>query len=137
MEASQSEPSARMPEFEKTTTGDASINILHTYASHPGAFDLALGGGLPTQSENNRPVGLDCLYLVGADFEMNFPKTADKPFIIYQGHHGDYGARQADIILPSTSYVEKDGIYVNTEGRVQQSQTAILPDASESEARDD
>jgi len=37
------------------------------------------------------------------------------------------GARQADIILPSTSYVEKEGIYVNTFGNAQQGQKAVVP----------
>jgi hypothetical protein len=55
-------------------------------------------------------------------------------FIIYQGHHGDIGAKQADVILPSTTYVEKNATYVNTEGRVQQSQQAV-PTAHE--VRDD
>lgn len=54
--------------------------------------------------------------------------------MIYQGHHGNIGAKQADVILPSTSYVEKKGTYVNTEGRVQQTRTAIQ---SGSDARDD
>lgn len=68
----------------------------------------------------------------GADVDVGTP--AGGCFIIYQGHHGDIGAKQADVILPSTTYVEKNSTYVNTEGRVQQSQQAV-PTAHE--VRDD
>ena len=40
-------------------------------------------------------------------------------FVIYQGSHGDNGAHRADVILPGAAYTEKNGTYVNTEGRVQ------------------
>jgi NADH-quinone oxidoreductase subunit G len=65
---------------------------------------------------------------------MNPKLASKKPFIIYQGHHGNIGAKQAHVILPATSYVEKKGTFVNTEGRVQQTKTAIQ---SGSDARDD
>ena len=45
--------------------------------------------------------------------------------MVYQGHHGDKGAQLADIVLPGSSYVEKDGSYVNTEGRTQLTRTAV------------
>ena len=47
--------------------------------------------------------------------------------MIYQGHHGDRGARRADVVLPGAAYTEKDGTYVNTEGRVQQARRAVFP----------
>ena len=57
-----------------------------------------------------------------------------KAFVIYQGHHGDEGAHRADVILPGAAYTEKDGLYVNTEGRVQEGFRAIFPPG---EAKDD
>ena len=33
----------------------------------------------------------------------------------------------ADVILPGATYTEKDGTYVNTEGRVQLTRTAVTP----------
>lgn len=69
------------------------------------------------------------VYLLGADYKVcptrrgagPVTRVSNKPLIIYQGHHGDYGAQQAHVILPSTAPMEKAeaGIYVNTEGRVQ------------------
>jgi NADH-quinone oxidoreductase subunit G len=47
--------------------------------------------------------------------------------VIYQGHHGDAGARRADVVLPGAAYTEKDGTYVNTEGRAQQARRAVFP----------
>ncbi|MGB6432792.1 MAG: molybdopterin-dependent oxidoreductase, partial [Bradyrhizobium sp.] len=41
--------------------------------------------------------------------------------------HGDRGAARADVILPGAAYSEKDGIYVNTEGRVQLGRRAVFP----------
>ena len=48
-------------------------------------------------------------------------------FVIYQGHHGDAGAAAADVILPGAAYTEKDGLYVNFEGRVQMARRATFP----------
>ena len=65
------------------------------------------------------------LFLLGADeLEMSNLKST---FVIYQGSHGDAGAHVADIILPGASYAEKNGIYVNLEGRVQIGMPAVNP----------
>ena len=57
-----------------------------------------------------------------------------KRFVIYQGSHGDKGAHRADVILPGAAYTEKDGTYVNTEGRAQMTARAVFPPG---EARED
>ena len=54
-------------------------------------------------------------------------KPLEKPFVIYQGHHGDRGVTVADVVLPGCAYTEKDGLYVNTEGRVQKGVKAAPP----------
>ena len=76
------------------------------------------------------PGALDVVYLLGAD-EIAIAPGA---FVIYQGSHGDRGAHRADVILPGAAYTEKAGLYVNTEGRVQQSDRAVFPPG---EARED
>ncbi len=75
---------------------------------------------------------IEVLYLLGAD-EID---TSDlgSAFVIYQGHHGERGARRADVVLPGAAYTEKDGTYVNTEGRVQLARRAVFPPG---EARED
>ena len=64
------------------------------------------------------------LYLLGSD-NINFDKK-DK-FIIYQGSHGDKGSEIADIILPGAAYTEKNGLFVNLEGRLQKAYKASYP----------
>ena len=70
--------------------------------------------------------GVDLLWLLGAD-EIDMSAIGKSTFVIYQGHHGDRGAARADVILPGAAYTEKDGTYVNTEGRVQQGFRALFP----------
>lgn len=45
----------------------------------------------------------------------------------FKGHHGDSGAEIADLILPGGAYTEKEGTYVNTEGRAQKAYPAVPP----------
>lgn len=108
------------------------FNVLQTNASRVGALDIGFvpqDGGLnaygilnATQSKD-----LEVLYLLGVD-EFNVGASIGKEtFVIYQGHHGDQGAARADVILPGAAYTEKDGLYVNTEGRVQMAKKAVAP----------
>src|SRR6185312_1550153 len=46
----------------------------------------------------------------------------------------EQGAHRADAILPGAAYTEKEGIYVNTEGRPQMTARAVFPPG---EARED
>ena len=71
------------------------------------------------------------IYLLGAD-NINFNKN-DK-FVVYQGSHGDKGAEMADIILPGAAYTEKNGLFVNLEGKLQTAYKASYPPG---EARED
>jgi NADH-quinone oxidoreductase subunit G len=108
-------------------------NVLHTAAARVGGLDLGLtpkGGGLNT-SAMLEPGALDVLMLMGAD-ELDAGNT--DAFVVYLGTHGDKGAHRADIVLPGAAYTEKDGLYVNTEGRVQRAERAVFP---KGEARED
>jgi NADH-quinone oxidoreductase subunit G len=105
-----------------------SLNVLTQNASTVGLLDLKI---LPNQNENdfnffeklsNNKFKL--LYLLGSD-NLEFKK--DNEFIIYQGSHGDRGAELADIILPSATYTEQNGLYTNLEGRVQECKKASYP----------
>ena len=40
---------------------------------------------------------------------------------------GHAGAHRAEVILPGAAYPEKDGLYVNFEGRVQRTKRAVFP----------
>ena len=59
--------------------------------------------------------------------EINFDKIPKKTFVIYHGHHGDKAVKRADLIIPMSCFTEKEGIYVNLEGRPQISSQVKLP----------
>ena len=98
------------------------FNVLHMAASRMGGLMLgyAQKGGIADIAEVSPKV----LLALGAD-EVDFARFPDS-LKVYIGHHGDKGAHAADIILPAASYAEKDGTYVNTEGRVQFAEKAVF-----------
>jgi len=96
------------------------FNLLHQSASNVGSLILGL------QTQNLQKVyDADVLYLLNAD-EVNIDKKNNQ-FIIYQGSHGGENSRIANVILPSAAYSEKNGSFVNLEGRVQRSYKASYP----------
>ena len=101
-------------------------NVLQRAASRAGAFEI----GFTTPSTavaNTKP---KFIWLLGAD-EFNAADIPKDAFVVYQGHHGDRGAKIADVVLPGAAYTEKSGTYVNTEGRVQMTRAAVsLPGAA-------
>jgi len=105
-------------------------NVLHNAASRVAGLDMKFlpeDGGLCTKKiiEYSKSGDIETLFLLGADeLEMS---NLNSTFVIYQGSHGDSGAHVADIILPGASYAEKNGIYVNLEGRVQIGMPAVNP----------
>ena len=111
------------------------FNVLHDAAARVGAIDL---GFLPGEGDDgttgrdfagilegceNRDI--DVVYNLGAD-EFDGRKL-NGAFVIYQGSHGDAGARHADVILPGAAYAEQNAIFVNTEGRAQMANRASFP----------
>jgi len=106
------------------------FNILHTAASRVAALDLGFlpgAGGRDVAAivDGARKGEIDFIYLLGAD-EIDLAHLG-RAFVVYQGSHGDAGAHHADVILPGAAYTEKDGIYVNFEGRVQRGRRAAFP----------
>src|SRR6185295_2100530 len=106
------------------------FNVLHLAAARVGGLDL---GFVPAQGGRDVAAILAgcssgeiaAVYLLGAD-EIDTGKLG-KAFVIYQGHHGDAGAQRADVILTDAANTEKNGLYVNTEGRVQLGRRAVQP----------
>jgi len=99
------------------------FNVLHTSAARMASLILgyAQTGGL-ADIEAAKP---ELVLLLGAD-EMPADRLKGA-FKVYIGHHGDNGAKQADLVLPGATYAEKHGTYVNTEGRVQRGEKAAFP----------
>ncbi|MBL4748148.1 MAG: NADH-quinone oxidoreductase subunit G [Magnetovibrio sp.] len=106
------------------------FNVLQTAASRVGGLDVGFAPGKAGKDtaailEACDDGKIEVLYLLGADGVE--PAKLSDTFIIYQGHHGDSGAHMADVILPGAAYTEKNGTYVNTEGRVQRGSLAVFP----------
>jgi NADH-quinone oxidoreductase subunit G len=118
------------------------FNVLHTAAGRVGGLELGFvpqglgtkGGGRDIAAilDGAGKGEIEFVYLLGAD-EID-PSHFGKAFVVYQGHHGDRGAHRADVVLPGAAYTEKDGTYMNTEGRAQLANLAIFPPG---EARED
>jgi NADH-quinone oxidoreductase subunit G len=107
-------------------------NLLNRAASRVGALEVGFtprNHGYDFQGilDATRGGMIRALYLLGADEFDARGRIGWQTFVIYQGHHGDAGAARADVILPGAAYTEKDGIYVNTEGRPQLSKRAGFP----------
>jgi NADH-quinone oxidoreductase subunit G len=106
------------------------FNVLHTAAARVGGLDLGLvpgqGGrdvaGILAGAEGGE---VEVVFLVGAD-ELDTARLGNA-FVVYQGHHGDRGARAADVVLPGAAYTEKNACWVNTEGRLQRGKLAVFP----------
>ncbi len=98
------------------------FNVLHFSAARMGGLMLGFAqkGGMKDIAAAKPKVVIS----LGAD-EMDFEPFADA-LKVYIGHHGDRGAHAADIVLPGASFAEKDGTYVNTEGRVQFAEKAVF-----------
>jgi len=108
------------------------FSVLHRAASRVGALTVGFvpqAGGRDFAGilEGAREGSIKAVYLLGADEFDARSHIGDKAFVVYQGHHGDHGAARADVVLPGAAYTEKDGIYLNTEGRVQLARRAAFP----------
>jgi NADH-quinone oxidoreductase subunit G len=99
------------------------FNVLHTSASRMAS--LVLGFAQPNGLDDIEAAKPELALLLGAD-EMPADRL-EGAYKVYIGHHGDNGARQADLVLPGAAYAEKHGTYVNTEGRVQRGEKAAFP----------
>ncbi|WP_421991534.1 NADH-quinone oxidoreductase subunit NuoG [Qipengyuania sp.] len=109
-------------QFGLVRDGWNGFNVLHFSAARMGG--LMLGFAQKRGMKDIVAANPKVVISLGAD-EMDFEPFADA-LKVYIGHHGDKGAHAADIILPGASYAEKDGTYVNTEGRVQFAEKAVF-----------
>lgn len=98
------------------------FGVVHIAAARMGALMLGFAqkGGIADIVAASPKLA----FFLGAD-EVDFSKF-ESSFKVFIGHHGDKGAHHADVILPSATYAEKPGTYVNLEGRVQRAERAVF-----------
>jgi NADH dehydrogenase (ubiquinone) Fe-S protein 1 len=111
--------SSRFINKEKKWNG---FNILHKDVANIGALDI----GVKLYNKNRTNKSPKLVYLLNCD-DYNPADIPEDAFVIYQGTHGDRGAERANIILPGSTYVEKQGTYVSTDGRVDCVRSAMTP----------
>jgi NADH-quinone oxidoreductase subunit G len=121
--------------------GGATVAALAQRLGAAGAFYLpetANGRGVcdawaaasDAETANPEPIGL--LVVSGDEAASNpdvraLAEQAERVLVISMFH--GIAAGWADLVLPGTSYLERDGTYINLEGRVQRLRRAVIPPA--------
>ena len=104
------------------------LSILSKNCNDVGLRDIGLSSwsNVPNFT-GNLDERIQVLYLLGADEIDPYIGTSETDslrssarFIIYQGHHMDRNAGSADVILPGLAFTEKRALFMNTEGRSQE-----------------
>jgi anaerobic selenocysteine-containing dehydrogenase len=96
----------------------------------PNARGIADAWACASDAEREQPESIGLL-LVSGDEAANDPNVralaerADAVIVVSMFH--GLAAGWADLVLPGTSYLERDGTYVNLEGRLQRLRRAVSP----------
>jgi NADH-quinone oxidoreductase subunit G len=109
--------------------GAAGAFYLPETANARGVCD-AWAAASDTEATNPDPIGL--LIVSGDEAAANpvvraLAEQAERVLVISMFH--GLAAGWADLVLPGTSYLERDGTYVNLEGRIQRLRRAVIPPA--------
>lgn len=99
------------------------IGFTNDYASKANAFALGFNTGIHSYLESNfYTIATRCtnnlktiLYSIGDDSNFLTKLSTNQRlnrFLIYQGSHGNGLANQADMILPTTTYIEKESTFL-------------------------
>jgi NADH-quinone oxidoreductase chain G len=104
------------------SSGWIGVNYLSDFHSY-GSKELNFLGSAQSYSllDNNYSIN----YLVNYD-DKNKLLNSKKNFTIYQGHHGDISAINSNLIFPSTSFIEKNSLYLNFLGTVQKTKKVLF-----------
>jgi NADH-quinone oxidoreductase subunit G len=121
--------------------GGAQVAALAQRVDAQGAFYLpetanargvcdAWAAAADAEASNPDPIGL--LIVSGDEAAANpavraMAEQAERVLVISMFH--GLAAGWADLVLPGTSYLERDGTYINLEGRVQRLRRAVIPPA--------
>jgi NADH-quinone oxidoreductase subunit G len=110
--------------FGKKNNG---VIALYPHNNSMGAVDMGVvpnAGGMKAQDMLTKA---KVLYVMGADPARDNPSFRNPGFLIVQDLFLTDTAQKADVVLPATSWAERDGTYTNTERRVQYFARALSP----------
>ena len=92
------------------------------------------GQNLNEMMKNMGGAGLRAFYIMGEDIVLSEPNTSkieaglnECEFIVVQDIFLNETCRFADVILPATCFAEKDGVFTNSDRRVQRVRKAVNP----------
>jgi anaerobic selenocysteine-containing dehydrogenase len=95
------------------------LNSLTSYSGIINAKELGFFNNyIATNSKKN------IYYLLNVEV---FNKKTSEDYVIFQGHHNNRDYLNFDMILPSTTWLEKSGSYLNCFGILQETQYCSLP----------
>eukprot|EP00903_Cladosiphon_okamuranus_P010949 g10341.t1 len=110
------------------TKAGASQDCVHLVSSHANDVGLTALHLDPLPKGPARADVAETFYLVDlADSALAAELKGAGKAVVYQGTHGDENLGEVDALLPGATFVEKEGIYVNTEGRPQRSAFVFPP----------
>jgi len=113
--------------FSRWINKKNSVNTLHTDCSTVSQFDVGFVNHAYKHVNNYSVHNAMPRYIYNVGFDSNIQEYIINYYIIYQGHHNllTSSKKNAFIFLPSSTFVEKTGTYVNTEGRFLFSKKAV------------
>ncbi|CAN0063423.1 unnamed protein product [Ectocarpus sp. 12 AP-2014] len=110
------------------TKAGESQDCVHLVSSHANDVGLTALHLDPLPRGPARADVAETFYLVDlADSALAAELKEAGKAVVYQGTHGDENLVEVDALLPGATFVEKEGIYVNTEGRPQRSAFVFPP----------
>jgi len=111
------------PLFRFTNTFSGNWNGLNIVSNDSSYFALREFNLSSNHSQNSNLLNSPINYI------LNFDKVGlvnPSVFQVYQGHHGDINAINSNLILPSTSFIEKNTFYSNSLAIVQKTKKVLF-----------
>lgn len=92
-----------------------SLHLLHQSSNSVGGFEIGFYGLKKEESKRAK-----LLYCIQTNMEIS-SEVSKSSVVVLQHSHGNHFTKDVDFVLPSPTFVEKTGLYFNTEARPQKS----------------
>lgn len=94
------------------------INFYNSQTSLINFFEITFS------QSNNFLNDFELYYLFNTNLQKKL-KISKNSFVIYQGHHFTKDAQNSNLILPGLTFLEKNGLYINSEGFIQKNKQIL------------
>nr|AZL92974.1 NADH dehydrogenase subunit 11 [Peronospora effusa]AZL93047.1 NADH dehydrogenase subunit 11 [Peronospora effusa] len=94
------------------------INFFNSQTSLINFFEITFS------QSNNFLNDSELYYLFNTNLQKKL-KISKNSFVIYQGHHFTKDAQNSNLILPGLTFLEKNGLYINSEGFIQKNEQIL------------